>query len=85
MTTLAKESTAATLVLDQRVARDGVRSLYRRGDGRAGLRSGKPLRLSTALRDACESQAVALIPKSLSDALPAALLPLGEKVARRAG
>ena len=51
MTTRAKESTAATLTLDQRVSRGGRRSLYRRGDGGADLRLGQaaaPLRRTCA-------------------------------------
>jgi acyl-CoA thioester hydrolase len=57
VTTRAKESTAATLTLDQRVGRDG-RDLFT-AEVMVVLisASGKPLRLSTALREALQEQA----------------------------
>jgi acyl-CoA thioester hydrolase len=56
VTTRAKESTAATLTLDQRVSRDG-RDLFT-AEVMVVLisASGKPLRLSTALRDALQDK-----------------------------
>ena len=56
VTTRAKESTAATLTLDQRVARDG-RDLFT-AEVMVVLvsASGKPMRLSAALRDALQDK-----------------------------
>jgi len=50
--TRVKETTAATLVLDQRVSRDGVLLFTAEVMVVLVSQSGKPLRLSTALRDA---------------------------------
>jgi acyl-CoA thioester hydrolase len=52
VTTRVKETTAATLVLDQRVSRDGIELFVAEVTVVLVSRSGKPLRLSTAL---CES------------------------------
>ena len=62
VTTRAKESTAATLTLDQRVGRDG-RDLFT-AEVMVVLisASGKPLRLSTALRDALREKGPCDIP-----------------------
>ena len=50
--TRVKETTTATLVLDQRVSRDGVLLFTAEVMVVLVSQSGKPLRLSTALRDA---------------------------------
>jgi acyl-CoA thioester hydrolase len=50
--TRVKETTAATLVLDQRIARDGVELFTAEVTVVLVSVSGKPQRLSTALRDA---------------------------------
>ena len=55
MTTHAKESTAATLVLDQRVTRGGVELFTAEVMVVLVSASGKPMRLSTALREALAS------------------------------
>src|SRR5215470_19862469 len=52
VTTRVKETTAATLVLDQRVSRAGVQLFTAEVMVVLVSQSGKPLRLSTALRDA---------------------------------
>jgi acyl-CoA thioester hydrolase len=54
VTTRAKESTAATLVLDQRVSRGGVNLFTAEVMVVLISASGKPLRLSTALREAVQ-------------------------------
>jgi acyl-CoA thioester hydrolase len=58
VTTRAKETTAATLVLDQRVSRDGVLLFTAEVMVVLVSRSGKPLRLSAALRDALQAKSV---------------------------
>jgi len=55
VTTRAKESTAATLVLDQRVSRGGVALFTAEVMVVLISASGKPMRLSTALREALAS------------------------------
>jgi acyl-CoA thioester hydrolase len=52
VTTRVKETTAATLVLDQRVCRGATELLTAEVTVVLVARSGKPLRLSTALREA---------------------------------
>jgi acyl-CoA thioester hydrolase len=53
--TRAKETTAATLVLDQRISRDGVELFTAEVTVVLVSVSGKPLRLSAALRDAMKA------------------------------
>jgi acyl-CoA thioester hydrolase len=55
VTTHAKESTAATLILDQRVTRGGVELFTAEVMVVLVSASGKPMRLSTALREALAS------------------------------
>lgn len=54
VTTRVKETTAASLVLDQRIARDGVELFTAEVMVVLVSRSGKPQRLSAALRDALQ-------------------------------
>ena len=54
--TRVKETTAAALVLDQRVSRDGVQLFTAEVMVVLVSQSGKPLRLSTALRDALQDR-----------------------------
>jgi acyl-CoA thioester hydrolase len=56
VTTRAKTSTAATLVLDQRVSRGGVELFTAEVMVVLVSASGKPLRLSTALREALQTK-----------------------------
>ena len=56
MTTRAKESTAATLILDQRVSRGGVELFTAEVMVVLVSASGKPMRLSTALREALRAE-----------------------------
>jgi len=56
VTTRAKESTAATLVLDQRVTRGGVELFTAEVMVVLVSASGKPMRLSTALREALQAK-----------------------------
>jgi acyl-CoA thioester hydrolase len=56
VTTRAKDLTAATLTLDQRIARDGRDLFTAEVVVVLVSASGKPLRLSTALREALQSQ-----------------------------
>jgi acyl-CoA thioester hydrolase len=56
VTTSAKESTAATLVLDQRVTRNGVELFTAEVMVVLVSASGKPMRLSTALREALQAK-----------------------------
>jgi acyl-CoA thioester hydrolase len=56
VTTRVKETTAATLVLDQRVSRSGVLLFTAEVMVVLVSQSGKPLRLSTALRDALQDK-----------------------------
>ena len=56
VTTSAKESTAATLVLDQRVRRGGVELFTAEVMVVLVSASGKPMRLSTALREALQAK-----------------------------
>jgi acyl-CoA thioester hydrolase len=53
--TRAKEATAATLVLDQRIGRDGVELFTAEVTVVLVSVSGKPLRLSAALREAMQA------------------------------
>jgi acyl-CoA thioester hydrolase len=53
--TRAKESTAATLVLDQRISRDGMELFTAEVTVVLVSVSGKPLRLSAALREAMQA------------------------------
>jgi acyl-CoA thioester hydrolase len=55
VTTRVKETTAATLTLDQRVVRDGVELFTAEVMVVLVSQSGKPLRLSLALRDALQT------------------------------
>jgi acyl-CoA thioester hydrolase len=55
VTTRAKATTAATLVLDQRVSRDGVELFTAEVTVVLVSVSGKPLRLSAALREALQA------------------------------
>jgi acyl-CoA thioester hydrolase len=55
VTTRAKELTAATLTLDQRVARNGVDLFTAEVMVVLISASGKPLRLTTALREALQA------------------------------
>jgi acyl-CoA thioester hydrolase len=55
VTTRAKETTAATLVLDQRISRDGVDLFTAEVTVVLVSQSGKPLRLSAALREALQT------------------------------
>ncbi len=55
VTTRVKETTAATLTLDQRVARGGVEVFTAEVMVVLVSQSGKPLRLSVALRDALQT------------------------------
>jgi acyl-CoA thioester hydrolase len=52
VTTRVKETTAASLILDQRISRDGVGIFGAEVMVVLVAATGKPLRLSTALRDA---------------------------------
>jgi acyl-CoA thioester hydrolase len=54
VTTRVKEATAATLILDQRIARDGAELFTAEVTVVLVSRSGKPQRLSSALRDALQ-------------------------------
>lgn len=54
VTTRVKQTTAATLLLDQRIARDGVELFTAEVMVVLVSRSGKPQRLSRALRDALQ-------------------------------
>jgi acyl-CoA thioester hydrolase len=54
VTTRAKDSTAATLILDQRVSRAGVDLFTAEVMVVLISASGKPMRLSTALREALQ-------------------------------
>jgi acyl-CoA thioester hydrolase len=54
--TRVKETTAATLVLDQRVSRDGMQLFTAEVMVVLVSQSGKPLRLSTALRNALQDR-----------------------------
>jgi len=56
VTTRVKETTAATLVLDQRIARDGAELFTAEVMVVLISRSGKPQRLSSALRDALQKK-----------------------------
>jgi acyl-CoA thioester hydrolase len=56
VTTRVKETTAATLVLDQRVSRDGVEIAIAEVMVVLVSASGKPQRLSTALREALQDR-----------------------------
>ena len=56
MTTRVKETTAATLTLDQRISRDGVELFTAEVMVVLVSRAGKPLRLSTALRGALQDK-----------------------------
>ena len=53
--TRVKETTAATLTLDQRIARDGVELFTAEVMVVLVAQSGKPLRLSSALRGALQT------------------------------
>ena len=55
VTTRAKETTAATLVLDQRISRDGVELFAAEVTVVLVSASGKPQRLSAALREALQT------------------------------
>jgi len=57
VTTRAKESTAATLILDQRVRRAGIDLFTAEVMVVLISASGKPMRLSTALREALRDSA----------------------------
>ena len=57
VTTRAKETTAATLILDQRISRDGVDLFTAEVMVVLVSASGKPLRLSAALREALQDEA----------------------------
>lgn len=57
VSTRVKETTAATLTLDQRIGRDGVDLFTAEVMVVLVSQSGKPLRLSAALRDALQTQA----------------------------
>ena len=54
VTTRVKDTTAATLVLDQRIARDGIELFTAEVMVVLVSAAGKPLRLSTALREALQ-------------------------------
>ena len=54
VTTRVKETTAATLILDQRIGRDGVELFTAEVMVVLVSRSGKPQRLTSALRDALQ-------------------------------
>ena len=56
VTTRVKETTAATLILDQRIGRDGVELFTAEVMVVLVSRSGKPQRLSSALRDALQTK-----------------------------
>ncbi len=56
VTTRVKETTAATLILDQRISRDGVELFTAEVMVVLVSRSGKPLRLSSALRGALQDK-----------------------------
>ena len=56
VTTRVKETTAATLTLDQRIGRDGVELFTAEVMVVLVSQSGKPQRLSTALRDALQTK-----------------------------
>ena len=56
VTTRVKETTAATLILDQRIARDGVELFTAEVMVVLVSRSGKPMRLSSALRGALQDK-----------------------------
>lgn len=56
VTTRLKEATAATLILDQRIGRDGVELFTAEVMVVLVSRSGKPQRLSSALRDALQNK-----------------------------
>ena len=56
VTTRVKETTAATLTLDQRIGRDGVELFTAEVMVVLVSRSGKPQRLSSALRDALQTK-----------------------------
>ena len=56
VTTRVKETTAATLTLDQRVSRDGVELFAAEAMVVLVSASGKPLRLSAALREALQAK-----------------------------
>jgi acyl-CoA thioester hydrolase len=56
VTTRVKDTTAATLVLDQRIARDGIELFTAEVMVVLVSAAGKPLRLSTALREALQME-----------------------------